>query len=92
MKDIADTTNVKIDLRNEINVLKQQEILYQCEKEDNIKELKKQKDYNNGLKDIVIKYRNVLNSITSNIHDHEKIANIIRKEQDNFEKNNFNFV
>ena len=47
---------------------------------------------NKALKDFIIDYNKTLKIMLSNIHDHEKLAGVLRSEEDKFEKSNFNFI
>lgn len=92
MNDIQSVSDSKKDLRDEIRVLKQKEVLYDCEKEDILQEIKKEKEENSILKEYIINYYMSLKIMQDNEGDHEKLVKLLRNQQEQFEKNNFNFV
>lgn len=92
MNDIQSVSDAKKDLRDEIRVLKQKEVLSDCEKEDIVQEIKKEKEENSILKECIINYFMSLKNMQDNEGDHEKLVKLLRNQQEQFQKNNFNFV
>ena len=91
-QDIDEFSTIKESLRNEINTLKNEKGAILDDKELLIKQTNTLNENNKALKDFIIDYNKTLKIMLSNIHDHEKLAGVLRSEEDKFEKSNFNFI
>ncbi len=91
-KDIHDFSIIKDSLRNDINTLKNEKNVIVNDKEMLINQTDMLNENNKLLKDFIIDYNKTLKIMLSNIHDHEKLASVLRNQEDKFEKNNFNFI
>lgn len=91
-QDINEFSTIKESLRNEINTLKSEKGAILDDKELLTKQTNMLNENNKALKDFIIDYNKTLKIMLSNIHDHEKLAGVLRSEEDKFEKSNFNFI